>query len=225
MSRRKPSDRAPVPEEYPEELPEDERRPARMRLVAGRRLVGLRVVLDGLHDPHNISAVLRSSEGFGLQHVHLLGMPLDLPTNKAITKGCEKWLSLHYHATAAACAEALHAEGFALWAAMPDRSAPILDDIDFTAKVALVFGAERDGVSPQLLAQCDRRYQIPMPGFSQSLNVSVAAAISLYVAARARRKAVGGATDQTSDESDALGRKWIDDDNARKRWNQAAQKK
>jgi len=187
-----------------------------MRLVAGRRLGGLRVVLDGVHDPHNVSAVLRSCEGFGVQHVHLVRRLTDLPVNRAITLGCEKWLDLHEHDDAAACASALHELGFELWAAVPDRSAQPIEALDFGRKVALVFGGEHAGLSDELLAACDGRYQIPMPGFSQSLNVSVAAAISIYIAATLRRRAIGGPTDLSPAEIEALAQAWIAEDEARR---------
>lgn len=187
-----------------------------MRLVAGRRLAGLRVVLDGVHDPHNISAVLRSCDSFGVQHVHLLGEPELLPVNRVITRGCHKWLTFHYHVSAAACAEALHALGFELWAAMPDREAKALHEIDFGRKIALLFGAERAGLSAELIAHCDGRYVIPMTGFSESLNISVAAAVSLYAGTRARRDALGAETDLSADEVAALAERWIAQDQARR---------
>ena len=216
MPRRRPSDREPVAEDLPPDLADDERRPARMRLVAGRRLAGLRVVLDGVHDPHNISAVLRSCEGFGLQHVHVIGRMEDLPVNRAITLGCQKWLQVHPHPSGAECASTLHAAGFELWAAVPDRSAQPLEAIDFARKVALVFGGEHAGLSDDWVAACDGRYQIPMPGFSQSLNVSVAAAILVYVAATSRRRALGAQTDLAPEAAKALAQSWIAEDATRK---------
>lgn len=208
--------RKPVDEGLPLDLAPGERRPARMRLVAARRLAGLRVVLDGVHDPHNISAVLRSCDSFGVQHVHLLGDAESLPVNRVITRGCDKWLTFHYHVSAVACAEALHAEGFELWAAMPDRDAKALREIDFSRKIALLFGAERAGISMELLAHCDGRYVIPMAGFSESLNISVAAAVSLYAGTRTRRDALDAQTDLSSDEVDALAEGWISADRARR---------
>ncbi len=187
-----------------------------MRLVAARRLAGLTLVLDGVHDPYNISAAVRSAEGFGLQHVHIIGAAESLPMSRAITKGCHKWLSLHYHSNGAACAGALHAQQFELWAATPGRQTSRLEQFDFSRRIALVFGAERFGISEQLLACCDGTYAIPMAGFSQSLNVSVAVAISLHVAAARRRHALGSATDLSPDEVEALAAEWIQKDNAQR---------
>lgn len=209
VTRRKGSDRSPVHEDLPPGTPEDDRRAARMRLVAGRRLAGLTVVLDGVHDPHNISAVLRSAEGFGLAAAHIIGGAMQLCPNKAITKGCEKWLDLRYYADPAACADTLEAQGFELWAAVPDRTAPRIEEMDFRKRIAFVFGHERDGISAALTARCPGRYQIPMPGFSQSLNVSVAAAISIYIAASSRRRLLGSETDLSPAEVNALAEHWI----------------
>jgi len=185
-----------------------------MRLVAGRRLSGITAVLDGLHDPHNISAVLRSCDAFGVQHVHLIGQADELAANRAITRGCEKWLTLHYHPDAGACADLLHAQGYTLWAAVPDRRAKPLEEIDFSRRTAFLFGAERLGLSPALLAHGDGACSIPMAGFSQSLNVSVAAAISLYVGCAARRRALNLSTDLAAEEVDALVRQWLEADQA-----------
>ncbi len=217
VNRTPSSGRSPVEEGLPTDLPPAMRRLARIRLVASRRLAGITIVLDGLHDPHNISAVLRSCDGFGIQHLHLIGRRAELPLSRMITRGCEKWLSLHYHPGPLRCATALHAQGFELWAADPDRQAPTLDSLDFSRKIALVFGAERDGLSEELRSACDGRYQIPMPGFSQSLNVSVAAAVSLYVGASARRSAVGRESDLTEDEIEHLAQTWIQRDAERRR--------
>ena len=208
--------RAPVDEGLPADLPPSERRPARMRIVAGRRLAGLAVVLDGVHDPHNISAVLRSCDAFGVQRIHLIGDPKTLLPNREITRGCEKWLTLRFHSDAAACAEVLRAEGFSLWAAVPDRAARPLGEMDCSGKVALLFGNEKDGVSDALAAAADGAYFIPMAGFSQSLNVSVAAGVSLYVAAGMRRRALGRETDMDEASVEALARLWIEADAARR---------
>lgn len=215
MSKQPPPGREPVNEGLPEELEPEERRAARMRLVAARRLTGLTVALDGVHDPHNISAVLRSCEGFGLQEVHWVEPRGG--ANRAISMGCEKWLMLNRYRNPLDCATALHAAGFELWAAVPDRLAPMIEQVDFSRRIALVFGSERDGLSGDLLSACDGRYQIRMVGFSQSLNVSVAAAISIQIAAGARRRLLGRDTDLTDAEAAALAERWIAADLERKR--------
>lgn len=219
-SRELPPNRLPVPEGLPDDLEPGERRQSRLRLVAARRLAGLTVALDNVHDPHNISAVLRSCDGFGLQNVHLVGLSAD--PNRAVSMGCEKWLTLHRYPDSASCVAGLRAAGYELWAAMPDRDARPLEEIDFTRRIALVFGAERDGLSEELVNACDGRYQIYMPGFSQSLNVSVAAAISIHIGATARRKALGSPTDLTPAEVEALAQQWIAADEERRRRKRAS---
>jgi len=187
-----------------------------MRIVAARRLTGITAVLDGVHDPHNISAVLRSCEGFGVQNVHMIGSPENLVPNRIITRGCQKWLTLHYHVNADACARVLKEEGYKLLAAMLDREAKPLDEVDFTEKTALLFGNERDGVSDRLMELADGKFFIPMSGFSQSLNISVAAAISMHVATTARRKHIGESSDLPEAGIDKLATSWIDADTAKK---------
>jgi len=164
LGKRKISMRAPVPDDLPPDLPEDERRPARMRLVASRRLCGLTVVLDGLHDPHNISAVLRSCEGFGIQQVHLLAWPSAAgePSDHARLR---EVAHLHHYRDARAVAAALHESGSNL-AALPDRKAFTLEEMDFSRKIALVFA--RTDASPTRWSPNATAVQVPMPGFSQS---------------------------------------------------------
>ncbi len=204
-----PPGREPVDEGLPPNLPPRVRRVERMRLVAGRRLTGLRVVLDGVHDRHNISAVLRSCEGFGLQHVHLIGPEEALQPNRAITRGCEKWLDLHHHESPEACLTELHEAGFAVYVALPARDARPIEAIDFLRPTALAFGAEKFGLSDAFLDGSDGRFVVPMAGFSQSLNVSVAAAVSVYVASGLRRGALESPTDMTDEDVKALAERWI----------------
>lgn len=156
------------------------RRRARLEAVALRRLGAVRVVIDHLHHPHNLSAVLRTCEALGVQHVHVVDDPQHVQTSRRITLGAQKWLSLHRHDRFEECAELLHGIGFRIYAAMLDLEALALEEIPVGDPVALVFGNEREGVGETSRRCCDGSYTIPMEGFSQSFNVSVAAAISLY---------------------------------------------
>lgn len=194
---------------------------ARIRGVAAARLSGLAVAFDSLHDPHNISAALRSCEAFGVQNVHLVGSARTAPINSGVTKGCERWLTFHWHETAAACMEALHAQGFRALLTMPGDDSPSIGDVDFSAKVALVFGNEHAGVSPEFEGLADGRCHVPMFGFVESLNVSVAVAVSLAHAAAARRSALGAQSDQTPRQRDELLKAWLDRELETRRWGKA----
>ena len=191
---------------------------ARIRRVAASRLTGLTVAFDSLHDPHNVSAALRSCEAFGVQNIHLVGSSREVPLNRGVTKGCQRWLSFHWHETAAACVEALHGDGFRVLLAMPgDDSLPIRE-VDFGRRVALVFGNEHAGVSPEFEGLADGCYHVPMHGFVESFNVSVAVAVSLAQAAPARRQALNADTDQTAEEHERLLGGWIKRELEQRRW-------
>src|SRR5437764_11856721 len=97
-----------------------EERRARIDAAAAARLGGLRVVIENLHDPHNGAAVLRSAEAFGIQRVDVIESVEPFRFSSVVTQGCEKWLDVVRHATLAEAVAAIRADGFALYAAVPD---------------------------------------------------------------------------------------------------------
>ena len=165
----------------------DERR-ARLDEVVAARLAGVAVVLENLFDPHNGGAALRSCEAFGLLHVHVVGQPLTF--SERVTQGCEKWLDVDEHASIKALAPSLKAAGYRLCAAVPGARIA-LEALDPIAPAAFLIGNEHDGLSPAARALCDVEYALPMHGFSESVNLSVAAALTIYTHARRRREALG----------------------------------
>jgi tRNA (guanosine-2'-O-)-methyltransferase len=163
-------------------------RAARLDAAAASRLGGVVVVLENLHDPHNGGAALRSSEAVGLYEVRIVGTPLRF--SERVTQGCEKWLDLHSDPDIDACARELKARGFRLYAAVPGaRSA--LEELDPTAPAAFLIGNEHAGLTPRARALADREFRIPLHGFSQSVNLSVATALTVYTHATRRRRALG----------------------------------
>jgi tRNA (guanosine-2'-O-)-methyltransferase len=172
-----------------------EARQARIEAVLAARLSGVTVVIENLHDPHNGAAALRSVEGFGLCELHVVEAAEPFRFSSKVTQGCEKWVELHRYPTFAACAGALHARGFSLWAAMPPSpSAPTVDvgALDVSRPLALVFGNEHAGLTPESAARCDGRFSIPMSGMTGSFNLSVSVALSVFDCARRRRALLGG---------------------------------
>lgn len=162
-----------------------EQRLARIDAVLAKRSRAVVPVLDGLYDPHNVAAVLRSADSFGAQEVHIIEGAEPLLASQRVTVGADKWLDVVRHRDPRACVRALKARGYAVFAAMMDgQTTP--EELATMPRVALVFGSEHSGVSEAVLELCDGRYTIPMRGFSQSLNVSVAAALTLYAAMRGR---------------------------------------
>jgi tRNA (guanosine-2'-O-)-methyltransferase len=163
-------------------------RVARLDAVATARLGGVVVVLENLHDPHNGAAVLRSCEAIGLVEVRVVGAPLRF--SPRVTQGCEKWLTLAHDDSIDACAATLRARGFRLCAAVPG-AATALEALDPRVPTALLLGNEHEGLSARALALADVEFAIPLHGFSQSVNLSVAAAVTVYTHAARRRAALG----------------------------------
>ncbi len=164
------------------------RRIERIERVVAARSRSLSIVLEGIHDPHNLAAILRTAEGLGLQDVHVVEAASGFRPNAAVTQGADKWLTLHRHADARAATQALHDTGHAVYASLCSGDAVPLHEIPFERKIALVFGNEHDGVTSAMAEAADARFHIPMAGFTQSFNVSVAAAIALWAAVDARRR-------------------------------------
>ena len=180
-------------------------RKARIDEVVAERTRTLTVVLEAFCDPQNVNAVLRTCEAFGVQEIHVVEGPMKpWDRNKKISQNADKWLDVRRWSSTAECLAALRAEGFAVYATHLDAEACPLDELSFAGKVALVFGNEHRGVSDEALRLSTRRYAIPMRGFVQSLNVSVAAAVSLARAVERRVAERGRHGDLAPEEAKAL---------------------
>ena len=167
-------------------------RKARIESVVEARLQSVTVVLDRLLDPHNTAAVLRTAEGLGLARVHLVAhQAADGLAHRRVTQDAHKWLDVETHASGALAARRLRESGFAVWAGHLDRAARLYSELPADRPMALVFGNEHEGPSPETLAACTGTFRIPMAGFTQSFNVSVAAGIALARLATARRRLLG----------------------------------
>ena len=164
-----------------------ERRMKKIHDVLQHRQPDLTVVMENIHDPHNVSAVLRSCDAVGIMQVELLYNVEKFPKiGKKSSSSANKWLEWRKHSTVDVCYAALRSEGFAIYATHLGSGAVSLYDVDLTKKVALVFGNEHRGVSDEAAAKADGNIIIPMVGMIQSLNISVACAVSLYEAMRQR---------------------------------------
>jgi len=170
--------------------PITERRRQRMINVLQRRQPDLTVVLENVHDPHNISAVLRSCEAVGIGEVHLIYTVEERPKlSRVVAAGTLRWLDVVNHRSIEECFAALRERGFTIYATHLDDNRLELFDLDLTQPSALVFGNEQRGVSPEAVEASDATMIIPMMGMVQSLNISVACAVTLYEALRQRRAA------------------------------------
>ena len=165
-------------------LASDERK-SRIQSVIEQRLASVTVLLDAPHDPHNGSAVMRSCDAFGIPTVHVVARVESFMIARRITKGTERWLEVHDHKTAEAAAGHLLSRGFELVATHPQGELTP-SDLAHIPRLALLLGNEHDGICEALLCHSKRAVRIPMRGFVESLNVSVAAAVLLSAATQGR---------------------------------------
>lgn len=160
------------------------------------RVVSLRnfdtaVVLEGIYDRGNISAVMRSAEGLGFGNFHVIETQEKFKEANRVTQGADKWVEVKKWKQTTDCVKALKEQGYQICVTHLDETSKPLHDIDFSGKVALVLGNEKDGVSPEMVRAADERIIIPMTGFVQSFNISVAGALSLYHISQDRLKKHG----------------------------------
>ncbi len=185
-------------------------RKERIEQVLANRTRTLTVVLDRLEDHFNMAAVLRTCEGMGIQEVHIVKNPLVPWTpNWKVTQGCDKWLDLHRYDDFVSCSAALKARGFRVLVSAIREGGKSLFEVDFSPKVALVFGNERFGVSEEVLALADGVFWIPMFGFTQSFNISAAASACISRAVAWRLERLGKVGDLSPDETIALREKFF----------------
>lgn len=164
-----------------------ERRTAKIFRVLSCRQPDLTVVIENIHDPHNVSAILRSADAVGIHEVQLVYAREKFPKiGKKSSSSANKWVGRRRFNSIKSCFERLRAEGFAIYATRIDEGAVSLYSLDLTKKSAIVLGNEHAGVSDDAAALADARVMIPMVGMIQSLNVSVAGAVILYEALRQR---------------------------------------
>lgn len=163
----------------------NERRKQKILAVVQQRLTGLRVVLEDIHDPHNAAAILRTCDALGIQTVYFI-FDKETPYNpkkigKATSSSANKWLDFRVFNSAAQCMSALKKNGYTIIATALTKQAEALPTAVFNEKrIALLVGNEKEGLSQYAIAHADRTITIPMRGFVQSLNVSVATAIVLW---------------------------------------------
>lgn len=161
------------------------RRRGRIGDVVAARTYSLVPVLDQLYDRGNVSAVMRTAEGLGIGELQIIESQEEgFKAANRVTQGADKWLDVTKWDAPADCIDKLRERGFQIVATSLEAATP-LDEVDFSVPTAVVFGNERDGVCPEILAASDARVILPMGGFAQSFNISVAAALTMYHALRA----------------------------------------
>ncbi len=178
--------------------------------MLARRQRDLTLVMDNIWDPHNVSAILRSCDAFGLFRVHLYYTTEKWPElGTKSSASAKKWMGRERHTDGAAMLAGFAAAGTQVIRTGFSETARPLFDFDFTRPTAVILSNEHRGASPELVEQVGQELYIPMQGMVQSLNVSVAAAVILYEAFSQRRRAGLLETPAFSEqELEALEREW-----------------
>ncbi len=160
-----------------------EKRKNLFKKVLEQRTRHFSIVLENIYQPHNSSAVVRSCDIFGVQDVHVIENTYSSKVSRHVARGSQKWLTFQRYSkdlnNTEECFENLRSQGYQIIATTPHNDSCYLDDFDISKKSAFVFGVEKEGVSDYVKENADGFLKIPMVGFTESLNISVAAAIIL----------------------------------------------
>ena len=183
----------------------------RIEQVLHQRQPDLTVVLENVHDPRNVAAVLRTCDAVGIQEVFVINnkVPRTKEYNFHAGMGAMKWVQVHEFNDVEECVTAVKINYPLLYGTYLNAEATSLYDLALTEPLALVFGNERHGISTELLAHCTGNFIIPQMGMVESLNISVACAVSLYEALRQKQIAGHYATSRLNTaQQDALLKQW-----------------
>jgi tRNA (guanosine-2'-O-)-methyltransferase len=164
---------------------------AKITEMVARRQGNLTVILENVHDPHNIGAVLRSCDSVGIFEVYILYteprlMEQALGAEHRTSMGARKWIDIHYFTDMDACFDLVRSKYETILSSSIEPPATELLQCDLTRSTALLFGNEKDGISQEANAKADGHFFIPQVGMVSSLNISVACAVTLYEAYRQR---------------------------------------
>ncbi|THD33852.1 RNA methyltransferase [uncultured Flavobacterium sp.] len=135
------------------------------------------IALEDVYQLHNTSAVMRSCEVFGIQNLHVVEEKYGKKIDKEIAMGAQKWVDVNRYNSNTECLKTLKEKGYQIIATTPHNDSCLLHEFDITKRSALFFGTERGGLSEEVMEEADGFLKIPMVGFTESLNISVSAAI------------------------------------------------
>jgi tRNA (guanosine-2'-O-)-methyltransferase len=184
-----------------------------MDKVLDERTRHIAIVLEDIFQPQNASAVVRTCDCFGIQDIHVIENKNKYTINPDVTLGSSKWVDIIKYNNpdknnTKDCFETLKRNGYKVIATSPHKNDVNLDQLPLGEKIALVFGTEKDGLSEEALAYADGFVKIPMVGFTESLNISVCAAITIHhLTHKLKQSNVNWKL--SDDEKDAIKIKWI----------------
>lgn len=147
--------------------------------ILNKRTRHFTVVTEDVYQLHNTSAVMRSCDVFGVQELHVIEERFGKRIDKEIAMGAQKWVDIYRYQSSLQCIDKLRGQGYQIIATTPHNNSTLLHEFDVSKKSALFFGQEKYGVSKEVMQQADGFLKIPMYGFTESLNISVSAAIIL----------------------------------------------
>jgi tRNA (guanosine-2'-O-)-methyltransferase len=166
-----------------------EERTAKLERALSRRQPGLAIALENVHDPHNAAAIFRSADAAGVMRIAMIYTIEEAPKVKhsPAASGVTKWLEFEKYSSIKECYDAFRGDGFQILATKIEPGAKELYDYDLTVPTLIVMGNEHRGISEEAAKLSDGLLYIPMMGMAESVNVSVAAAVTLFEALRQRR--------------------------------------
>lgn len=181
----------------------------RMLATVAARTRHVRLVVQDIHQPHNVSACIRSAEGFGVHNIDVVTLKTKFDTS-TVARGVDQWVDITRYPDVEQCVKNLHESGFLVAAAFPYGDAVLLDALPVDKPIALVFGNEHEGLDSSWKDLSDVRFTIPMAGIVESLNISVCAAVSMYaVTQKAKAQLPADKFYLNSEEQRALLNRWI----------------
>lgn len=192
-----------------------EKRINRLKSVVFKRQFDLTVVLENIHDPHNIAAVLRSCDAIGISEIYVIitdpriNLTKYEAKNNNASSGSQKWVQINLFTDVKTAMSSIRKKYQYVLGTHLDSDAKSLYDLDLTQSTALVFGNEHEGITKELLEQLDGNFVIPQFGMVQSLNISVACAVSVFEALRQRQQNVSCQETAWSDNHQELYEKYV----------------
>lgn len=166
-----------------------ENRKARMESVSKNRTDYLRLAIQDIHDPHNVSACLRSAEAMGIKDVDVVTLKNSFKATGP-SRGTRYWSDIHSWQSVSDCVQHLKSKGYLLCAGLPSQDALPLTEIPLDKPLCVIFGNEHEGISDEWLDHIDIPFTIPMVGMVESLNISVAAAITMHDLTRRLKESI-----------------------------------
>ncbi|MCA9659743.1 MAG: RNA methyltransferase [Myxococcales bacterium] len=186
-----------------------EARRARIEAVLGARLVSVAAAIEDPYDPHNAAAIVRTAEAVGLADVHAITHKGPVLRGRRTARGAFQWVRRHHHRGLEPFLAAVRARGMRIAAACVEDGMPLaLSELPVDRPICVLLGNEHSGLSEEARAAADLRFQIPMHGMVESLNVSVAAAVALFDVGARRRRELGRDGDLDPEERADLRVSW-----------------